>query len=327
MENFNLLSYDKYLIQYSGGKDSTAVALYLLEQGVPKNKIELWHQDIDGNEKTFFDWEITPDYCRKFAAALGLKIYFQWREGGFKREMMRENARTAPIHFELPEGSIGESGGIRGKLSTRLKFPQCSASLKTRWCSSSLKIDVCNSAIINQERFRGIRTLVLSGERAEESPQRAKYAAFEPDRADLRNGKEFSRHVDRYRPILHWKEVKVWDIIKRHRIRVHPCYYMGWARCSCKFCIFSQKNQYASAAKISPQQTENIIQLETKFQCTIKRNITLRKLIDSGTAYKNITPELQRLATNFKYDMPILISNNEEWTLPAGAYGENCGAT
>ncbi|WP_259328578.1 phosphoadenosine phosphosulfate reductase family protein [Bacteroides fragilis] len=325
MEGINLLSYDKYLVQFSGGKDSTAVVLYLLGQGVPKSKIELWHQLIDGPEKTFFDWEITPDYCRKFAAAFGLNIYFQWREGGFRREMMRENARTAPIHFELPDGSIGESGGIRGKLSTRLKFPQCSASLQTRWCSSSLKIDVCSSAIINQERFRSLRTLVLSGERAEESPQRAKYAVFGPDRADLRSGKGFSRHVDRYRPLLHWKETEVWNIIKRHRIRVHPCYYMGWTRCSCKFCIFSQKNQYASAAKISPQQTGNIIQLETRFCCTIKRNITLRKFIDSGTAYKSITSDLQKLATGFNYNRPIILPHSEEWILPAGAYGENCG--
>ena len=44
----DILSYDKYLVQFSGGKDSSAVFLYLLEEGVSLNKIELWHQDIDG---------------------------------------------------------------------------------------------------------------------------------------------------------------------------------------------------------------------------------------------------------------------------------------
>lgn len=326
MEKINLYSYDKYLIQFSGGKDSTSVVLYLLEQGVPKEKIELWHQLIDGTEETFFDWEITPDYCRKFAAAFDLKIYFQWREGGFKRELMREKARTAPVYFELPDGYIAKTGGIRGKLSTRHKFPQCSGDLKVRWCSSALKIDVCSSAIINQERFRGIRTLVLSGERAEESPQRAKYAVFEPDRADLRNGKTYFRHIDRYRPILHWRERDVWRIIERFRVRVHPCYYMGWSRCSCKFCIFSRKNQYASVAKISPRQMDDIIKLEQDFSCTIKRNVTLRKLIELGIPYKDITPDLQELATGYDYDKSIILSSSEDWILPAGAYGENCGA-
>ena len=66
MENhiIDLLSYDKYVVSFSGGKDSTATFLYLLEHGVPVDRIELWHQEVDGREKTFFDWEITPDYCR-----------------------------------------------------------------------------------------------------------------------------------------------------------------------------------------------------------------------------------------------------------------------
>ena len=60
----NLHSYDKYIVSFSGGKDSTACFLYLLDNGIPLDKIELWHQDIDGREDTFFDWEVTPDYCR-----------------------------------------------------------------------------------------------------------------------------------------------------------------------------------------------------------------------------------------------------------------------
>ncbi|GAB6012533.1 hypothetical protein [Viscerimonas tarda] len=29
-----------------------------------KQKIGLWHQEVNGREESFFDWEITPDYCR-----------------------------------------------------------------------------------------------------------------------------------------------------------------------------------------------------------------------------------------------------------------------
>lgn len=49
----DLFSYDKYIVSFSGGKDSTATFLYLLDYGVPTDRIELWHQDIDGREKTF----------------------------------------------------------------------------------------------------------------------------------------------------------------------------------------------------------------------------------------------------------------------------------
>ena len=164
-QRFNLQSYDKYIVSFSGGKDSTACFLYLLDNNVPVDKIELWHQEIDGRGNTFFDWEITPDYCRQFAKAFGVPIYFQWKEGGFYGELMRENSHTAPNRFEQWDGSIGKAGGLRGKLTTRHKFPQCSHDLKIRWCSSYLKIDVCSTAIINQPRFRNSRTLVLSGER------------------------------------------------------------------------------------------------------------------------------------------------------------------
>lgn len=323
--DYDIHSYDKYIVSFSGGKDSTATFLYLLDQGIPREKIELWHQDIDGRERTFFDWEITPDYCRCFAEAFGVKIYFQWKQGGFYREMMRENALTAPKCFELPDGTVGHSGGTRDKPGTRLRFPQAAADLRTRWCSSYLKIDVCSTAIIHQSRFQGIRTLVLSGERGEESPQRAKYGVWEPDRADLRNGRK-PRYVDRHRPIRDWTESEVWAIIERYRVRAHPCYYMGWGRCSCKFCIFGNRNQFASAARINPALTREIIELEGQFGCTIKRHCGLGALIASGTPYPHITDELKALATNYRYDQPIILPPDEPWLLPAGAYGENCGA-
>ena len=71
---------------------------------------------------------------------------------------------------------------------------------------------------------------------------------------------------------------------------------------------------------------DDIIKLEQDFSCTIKRNVTLRKLIELGTPYKDITPDLQELATGYDYNKSIILSSSEDWILPAGAYGENCGA-
>lgn len=101
---------------------------------------------------------------------------------------------------------------------------------------------------------------------------------------------------------------------------------MGWGRCSCKFCIFGNKNQFASAAGVSPEQIGRIIKLERDFGYTLKRNLSLPELIAMGCTYKNITPDLQRLATSYNYDQAIILPVAEEWTLPAGAFGENCRA-
>ena len=320
-----LEQYSKILVMFSGGKDSTALVLHLLELGVPKHKIELWHHDIDGKGPLFMDWESTPAYCQAFADAFELPIYYSWKAGGFEREMKRQNSLTAPIFFECPTEVPGvvitrSCGGTRGKESTRLKFPQVSPDLKVRWCSAYLKIDVGAAALRNQERFNNSKTLVLSGERGEESPARAKYKALEVDRADARSGK-LGRHVDRWRPIIDWSEQQVWAIFERHGVVAHPAYYLGWARVSCKFCIFGNADQFASAFKISPTQGEHIAALEESFGVTIKRNETIGALAAKGTPY-NMPEELVQAATSTEYTGSIF---TDKWELPAGAYGDGCG--
>lgn len=286
----------------------------------------MWHHDIDGNGEHFFDWPITKDYCKKFAEAFKVPIYFSWKEGGFKRELLRENERTAPIFTETPDQGIISKGGDRGKFSTRLKFPQISPDLKVRWCSSYLKIDVCAASIRMQKRFEGIKTLVISGERGEESKARSKYKIHEPDRSDNRGGSKVDRHVDRWRPIRDWKEEDVWEIIEKYSVRAHPCYYLGYSRCSCMHCIFGNKDQFATSKNIDPCGMKNIINLEKYFGVTLKRDTDLVNLIDSGNVYKSTieNPELSKLAMSEIYNLNIIIDN---WRLPTGAFGESCGPT
>lgn len=323
MKDFDLYSYDKYIVSFSGGKDSTALLLFLLDNDVSKEKIELWHQEIDGRGRSLFDWEVTPDYCRKLGEAFNIPVYFQWKSGGFEREMTRMNSLTAPVCFELPDGSVQQTGGNRGTPSTRNKFPQPSPDLRVRWCSAYLKVDVCATALRHQKRFQNARTLVLSGERGEESKQRAGYAIIEPDRADLRNGHS-PRYVDRFRPIRDWKEQQIWDILEKYRVRPHPCYFMGFGRCSCKFCIFGNCHQFASAACISPGQANDLIKFEKDFGYTMKRDTDLASLIRKGVPYDSITEELKQIATSYEYTAPVLVSDKETWRLPSGAF-RKCG--
>jgi 3'-phosphoadenosine 5'-phosphosulfate sulfotransferase (PAPS reductase)/FAD synthetase len=320
-EGPDLASYDKILIGFSGGKDSIACILALLENGVPKEKIELHHHDIDGDGTTFMDWPITKDYCRKVAGALGMPIYFSWREGGFEREMLRENQRTAPVVFEKPDGTVGRAGGEHGPLGTRRKFPQQSASLTTRWCSGSLKVDVMAAAVRNQDRFTGKRTLVVTGERAEESANRANYKTFESDRSHSN-----SRHVDHYRPVHGWSEKEVWDIMKKHGIVPHPAYQLGYGRLSCRHCIFAGPNQIATNNALYPESTGQIAAREREFGVTIHRKEDLLSRAKKGAPYRAATdqPEVAKLGGSTEWAGPIVVSP-EQWKLPAGAFGEKDG--
>ena len=114
--------YDRVIVAFSGGKDSLACVLHLLRVGCPPHKMELWHHNIDGCEASFMDWPCTSDYCRAVADHLGIELRFSWLKGGFEGEMFRENAPKASIRFELPDGTIGETGG-KGKANTRRKQP------------------------------------------------------------------------------------------------------------------------------------------------------------------------------------------------------------
>ncbi|EOW9161651.1 phosphoadenosine phosphosulfate reductase family protein [Vibrio cholerae] len=104
----------------------------------------------------------------------------------------------------------------RSKPSTCLRFPQQSPSLQTRWCSA-LKIDVGRRALNNQERFKGKKILFITGESREESANRSKYNQLEVHACDRRYGKT-ARLVDAWRPVLHWTEEEVWEVIPAYQV-------------------------------------------------------------------------------------------------------------
>ena len=319
-----LASYDTIIVAFSGGKDSVACVLRLLELGVPRERIELWHHDVDGREgSTLMDWPVTRAYCRAFADVLGLRIYYSWKVGGFEREMLRDQERTQPIRWENPDGSLGQAGGAGGKLATRRKFPQVSADLSVRWCSAYLKIDVCRRAINGQDRFIDARTLLVSGERAAESSARAKYAEFEPDAADTRDAKKVRRHVDRWRPVHAWSEREVWRIIASWRIAPHPAYLVGFGRTSCMKCIFGGPDQWATARALDRAGFDKVAGYEAAFGVTIKRKLALPVLADAGSAYP-YSADHAAMALADTYDHPIIV---DRWRLPLGAFGDSQGPT
>lgn len=181
---------------------------------------------------------------------------------------------------------------------------------------------MCTAAINNQRRFLGKRTLVITGERAEESSARAKYKVFEPDSADRRNGKRIQRLVDRWRPVHAWTEQEVWDIIERYNVVPHPAYRLGWARLSCISCIFGSPNQWASLHQIDPDRFTRIAEYEDEFGVTIDRKLSVWEQIVKGSPYPDMDPGLVKMGLSGDYSGNVF---TDIWRLPAGAFGENAG--
>lgn len=310
--------YDHIVVSFSGGKDSIALALALRDKGIPAEKINLWHQKIDGDAGFFMDWPCTESYCRAVAKALGMPLYFQWRHGGFEREMCKENDKIAPVSFDLRGGGTGTAGGVKGKISTRRMFPQVTADLSKRWCSSALKIDVAAMALNNDPAYKTAKILFLTGERRQESSARSKYAEAEQHRCHTKK-----RHVDHWRMVIDWNESRVWDVMARYGVVPHPAYRLGWGRVSCLACIFGMADQWASVRKIAPKVFEKIAKYEQDFGKTIVQGKTVVQLADAGKPYPNCwDAQLVGLAMGEEYPERLALTN--EWSLPQGAY-KHCG--
>lgn len=297
-------NYDHIVIMLSGGKDS--IACFLKIWGELKvlgqlEKLECWHHLVDGQEgSNLMDWACTRAYCQALCDAFNVPLYFSWLEGGFERELTRDNAPKARTWFETPDGL--QSAGGNGKPNTRRKFPQLSANLSVRWCSSYLKIDVASIALNNQERFQHRRTLVVTGERAEEGGGRANYLDFEPHRSHSK-----TRHIDHWRPVHQWKEADIWKIITEYHINPHPAYRLGLSRTSCQFCIFNNKDHWSMMNTIDPQRIDRLIAYEQEFGVTIHRSLSIEQQIISGTSFKPALVDVTSALAN-NWNKSIILS-------------------
>lgn len=93
----DLHSYDRILVATSGGKDSVAALLAVLDAGADPARVELHHHLVDGRGPAFMDWPSTEGWCQALAAAFALPLHLSWRQGGFLGEMLREDRPASPV--------------------------------------------------------------------------------------------------------------------------------------------------------------------------------------------------------------------------------------
>ena len=314
----DLDQYDKILVQSSGGKDSGAMVLMLLKMGVPRDKIELWHQCVDGGPKDnrSFDWPITEAYTKALAQALGIRIEFMWRQGGIRGELLRENARTKDVEY-IRAGAKTHLPTVAGKYSTRKKWPAKSANLLTRWCSGVVKIDVFRRVLCNEPEFKQGKYLVLTGERREESAARSRYLEAEVD-----HGNTKARLVHRWRSVIDWPEQKIWEVFEEYGVQPHPAYYLGFSRVSCMTCIFSGPDHWATIRDIDPERFRLLVEMEQELGHRVDNKLTLNQMADKGWSFVDAYPEAanwiaKAMAADFKPEDVL----TDKWALPAGAFG------
>lgn len=340
-----LEAYDLIIVLLSGGKDSVACLYKLLELGVPREKIECWHHDIDGGHPLRrMDWRCTGSYVRTLAEAEGIPLRVSYRVNGFFGELYRIGA-SEPIEWrepvsqevrqcrlssnyikcrELREQAPEDLEAQLKQYGYRMKFPAKSADLSRRWCSAYLKICVADTVVSNLDRLGELKkqqeeckVLIVSGERRGESSGRAKYNEMEIHRTNAE--KRFHRTVHQWRAVIDYSEKDVWEVLKRHHVNPHPCYRIGWNRCSCAMCIFSTPGLFAGIREIYPEEYEALKKDEEILGFTLDNKKCLDDFVGNARSCvcrKDRKAVRSILTGSFpKREMYV-----KDWQYPAGAF-------
>ncbi len=199
-----------HLASVSGGKDSTAMCLYLKEQGIEYRAL---HFD------TGWEHPATVEYLRDVLPRYIGPIEVHSREP----ELDEEREAYA---LELEELLGWRSPFVRWTLK-RGMFP----SRTRRFCTQELKIFTVRD-VMKAEHEAGRLPVNVVGIRATESRARAKL----PER-------ELSTTLDCmvWRPLIAWTERDVIDIHHRHGVPPNPLYLRGSRRVGCWPCIHASK--------------------------------------------------------------------------------------
>jgi 3'-phosphoadenosine 5'-phosphosulfate sulfotransferase (PAPS reductase)/FAD synthetase len=203
----------RLVVSTSGGKDSTAMCLTLMERGFSAS-------DYD---RVFFDtgWEHPETY--EYLDKLELTV------GPIKR--LKANIPISEEHRHLVvkyEERLGFESPMIRRVFQNLFF----SSRTMKWCTKDLKIKPAEEYFYSQ----GDECISLVGIRRDESKKRSTMTEWEWSYA-------FDCWV--WRPIIDWSFSDVIDIHKRFDLMPNPLYLNGSNRVGCWPCIMSRKREIA----------------------------------------------------------------------------------
>lgn len=245
-----------HLVSMSGGKDSTATALYALETQ-PRETIRFAFADT-GNEH-----ELTHEYLAYLEASLGIHIERlrrdfarewehrrQWlmsdepRKGNARRPA-RTEAQIARVLAVFDKGPTGnpflDLCIIKGRFpSRRAQF--CTQFLKTEPLTE-LAIDIID---------HGADVWSWQGVRREESDARRFAKEFE----------EIGCGLWIYRPIVRWEALDTFDAMHAYGLQSNPLYRLGMGRVGCMPCINCGKDEIAEISLRFPEHIDRIREWE-----------------------------------------------------------------
>ncbi|WP_431144989.1 phosphoadenosine phosphosulfate reductase family protein [Pseudomonas alvandae] len=206
-----------FVANHSGGKDSQAQLIRLLEQ-IPASQIVVVHASLGAME-----WPGAMELARDQAAAAGLPFIVA-RAGKTLLEMVERRFESRPDVPSWPSASH-------------------------RQCTSDLKRGPIQREVRRYAKDNGFKVIVnCLGLRAQESPGRAKRKEF--SRLSISNSVNTWYE---WLPVHDLSATDVFGIIRTAGQRPHYAYALGNERLSCVFCIMASKRDLANGAANNPE--------------------------------------------------------------------------
>lgn len=262
----------EHIVPVSGGKDSVAAMLTAIKRAEKRDMRLRFQHSVTDN-----DHRITLEYLDYLEDALGITIdriaadftaEFARRRETIEAEWSKEKRRkehtaackerreamrpadwraacdcpvriSPPVPREIIERAklLLQPSGNRFLDLCMIKgrFPSRTA----QFCTEELKV-LPSNAVAHPIVEAGGNVIIWSGERAAESPKRAKKPPIQRIRWPEPGGS-----LVLYRPLFHWQAGQCFALAKRWGIKPNPLYLIGFKRVGCFPCINCEKQELA----------------------------------------------------------------------------------
>ena len=258
-----------HVLNFSGGKDSTA--MYLLALEMREQMSRRGHELMVVFADTGHEHPLTYDYIRALPGLTG-GPEIRWVKADFTADITRKRDFIAGHWAEdgVPQAHIDRvlellhPTGIPFLDLCMMKgrFP----STRRRFCSEELKHKPVLEQVQAPLLDDGCDVWSWQGVRADESPSRARLP-----RMDVAVTHSSGAEMVNVRPILRRDVEWVFDMHRRHGIAPNPLYKQGMGRVGCMPCIHCRKDEMRQIDDRFPQELDRVAEWEFLVSATSKR--------------------------------------------------------